>query len=168
MGALVVGIALLVLAPGAQARVASAADGIAVDQGLEGSIAAVMNTVRAGSKARALSVSPSLTRAARQHAKSMGRDGYFSHSSANGASLTRRLDAYYPSPLVGETILWATGSVTPEQVITAWLASPSHRRVLLARRWHEIGIAVIHVENAPGYFGGRNVTIVVADFGTRS
>ena len=167
LGVFVVGIALLVLTTGAQARVAVTFDDMVVDQGLEGSIVAVMNTVRAGAKVRALSPSRPLTRAARQHAKSMGRDGYFSHSSANGSSFTRRLDAFYASPLVGETILWSTGDVSPEAVVTAWLDSPPHRQVLLARKWHEIGVAVIHVAHAPGVYGGRDVTIVVADFGTR-
>jgi uncharacterized protein YkwD len=48
-----------------------------------------------------------------------------------------------------------------------WLRSRPHRRNLLTPRWREIGLSAVHVAAAPGFFGGRTVTIVTADFGVR-
>jgi uncharacterized protein YkwD len=46
--------------------------------------------------------------------------------------------------------------------------SPPHRANLLSPRWREVGLAAVHVGRAPGVYGGREVTIVTADFGVRS
>jgi uncharacterized protein YkwD len=48
-----------------------------------------------------------------------------------------------------------------------WLNSPEHRKILLTARWREIGLAAVHVTSASGTYGGREVTIVTADFGVR-
>jgi uncharacterized protein YkwD len=48
-----------------------------------------------------------------------------------------------------------------------WLNSPSHRRTLLTAEWREIGLGAVHVASAPGAYGGREVTILTADFGVR-
>jgi hypothetical protein len=48
-----------------------------------------------------------------------------------------------------------------------WLDSAAHRKIMLTARWREVGLSAIHVTSAPGTFGGREVTIVTADFGVR-
>jgi uncharacterized protein YkwD len=47
------------------------------------------------------------------------------------------------------------------------MASPEHRANILAPTWHEIGIAAVHVEAAPGAYHGQPVTILTTDFGVR-
>jgi uncharacterized protein YkwD len=45
--------------------------------------------------------------------------------------------------------------------------SPEHRANLLNRKWREMGLSAVHEVNAPGVYGGDEVTIVTADFGVR-
>jgi uncharacterized protein YkwD len=97
----------------------------------------------------------------------MGKKGFFSHSSAGGASFGHRLQSYYGSSVVGEVLYWQQGLAEARDVVSAWLASAPHRASLLTRRWREIGVAAVFVRNAPGAFRGRDVTLVVTDFGTR-
>ena len=102
----------------------------------------------------------------------MGKKGYFSHSSLGGSDMGHRLQSYYPASkrgvyAVGEVLYWQQGRVTPAEVTAAWLESPPHRSDLLAARWREMGVSAVYVENAPGVFHGRDVTIVVVDFGVR-
>ncbi len=47
------------------------------------------------------------------------------------------------------------------------MASPEHRANILSPKWREIGVSSVHVARAPGVFGGREVTIITADFGVR-
>jgi uncharacterized protein YkwD len=128
-----------------------------------------LNAVRREHGLRPLAFSAQLARAARVHAVSMGRRGYFSHSSADGSSLARRLARYYrPSAqhlVVGETLYWRSPHASPGDVVTRWLQSPEHRHILLDPEWRDFALEAVYVPAAPGVFGGRPVTIVVADFG---
>ena len=45
--------------------------------------------------------------------------------------------------------------------------SAPHRANLLTARWRQIGISAVHVNAAPGTFGGQATTIITADFGVR-
>jgi uncharacterized protein YkwD len=49
-----------------------------------------------------------------------------------------------------------------------WLDSPPHREILLSPKWREVGLGAVKVENAPGFYLGRDVTVITADFGVRS
>ncbi len=102
----------------------------------------------------------------------MGRLGFFSHSSADGSSSGTRITSFYPVAgarawAVGEVLLWGDQGLSASQALATWLASAPHRTQILNGRWREMGIATVEVDNAPGVFGGRDVTLVVADFGTR-
>lgn len=126
-----------------------------------------INRARAEEGLRGLRRSDGLARGAAFHAASMAREGYFGHS-----DLGRRLSAFYPGGdpakrSVGETLYWTASLVTPAAVVSRWLSSPSHRRALLAKRWRDVGVAVVRAVAAPGAFGGQTVTIVVVDFGRR-
>jgi uncharacterized protein YkwD len=146
--------------------------GPAADTGLAAGITDAVNATRAQSGRRVLQVSAQLSRAALQHALSMASRGYFSHSSPDGESVGQRLGQTYTRRgshrwSVGETMVWSTRALTPAGAIAMWLASPTHRHTMLARRFREIGVAAVRIANAPGWFGGRSVTLVVADYGVR-
>ena len=47
------------------------------------------------------------------------------------------------------------------------LSEELRRKIMLTARWREVGLSAVHVPSAPGTFGGREVTIVTADFGVR-
>jgi uncharacterized protein YkwD len=152
---------------------ADAASGTTSDDAVAGAIGARINSVRTAKTLRSLRVSSGLVKAARQHATSMAQLGYFSHSSSDGASLTRRLSGFYPTKgaihwAVGEIMIWVPGNLTADVALSAWLSSAPHRREIFTRRWREFGIAVVHAANAPGVYGGCAVTIAVVDFGARA
>jgi uncharacterized protein YkwD len=103
----------------------------------------------------------------------MARVGYFSHSSANGATFLQRISRYYKtrgyrSWYAGENILWSSGTLDARTAVRLWMGSRGHRRNILASGWREIGISARSFASAPGTYRGRSVTIVTTDFGARS
>ena len=131
---------------GAEARSLSSA---------EQSLFKTMNAVRTSRGLAPLRVDVRLVRAARGHSADMMRRQYFAH----GSVATRALRAGARGPLFGEDLAWGTG-VTPQWVIDRWLASPSHRAVLLRPGFRRVGIGF-----ASGTFIGHGgATVVTADF----
>ena len=119
-----------------------------------------------------LRFSSKLAAAAREHSAEMAQRGYFSHDSANGTSFDKRISRYYSISgkhywSVGENLLWSSPDVDAVGALNMWLNSPEHRKILLTARWREIGLSAVHVASASGTYGGREVTIVTADFGVR-
>lgn len=161
-------VAWLVAAPagaGVSRRLASV-------QALESGVLVEINDVRQEHGLAALHLSPKLSAAARQHSVEMATRGYFSHDSANGGTFDRRIIRYYSSAgrhfwSVGENLLWSSPDVDAAGALRMWMNSPPHRENLLTARWREIGLSAVHVPSAPGAYGGREVTIVTADFGVR-
>lgn len=141
-------------------------------QTLNRRVLTAVNRFRAAHGLVALHESPALDRSARQHSFEMGKDGYFSHSSADGTVFWRRIQHYFQARnysywSVGENLLWGAPSVSAGGAMRMWIASPEHLQNLLAPRWRSIGVSAVHVVGAPGVFGGRRVTIITADFGVR-
>jgi uncharacterized protein YkwD len=172
-------VALALVALAAAGRAPSQAQGAAAKQsisvlaanGVETPARIRLNAVRRAHGLRPLRFSSELAQAARAHAASMGARGYFSHTSADGTPFARRLARFYARTsrhfLVGESMYWRSPNAPPGDIVARWLASPAHREILLDPAWREIGLEAVRVPRAPGIFGGRAVTIVVADFGAR-
>ena len=102
----------------------------------------------------------------------MAQRGYFSHDSANGTSFDKRIARFYSLSgkhywSVGENLLWSSPDVSASSALDMWLNSPEHKKILLTARWREVGLSAVHMISAPGTYGGREVTIVTADFGVR-
>lgn len=160
------GLALLLAAPAsARERPAPAHTLRAQAPSMAAEVRAAINAVRRSHDLDTLRSSPALGRSARVHARSMASRGFFGHSSSNGTSAASRIRRYYPGSWVGETLLWRSPGVTAQQVVALWMSSPPHRRVLLHPAFRDVGIGVVRAPQAPGTFGGLDVTIVVADFG---
>ena len=139
---------------------------------LERGVLADINAFRAANRLGPLRVSASLNAAARSHSQQMEADGYFAHNSFDGTAFWKRIKTFYPSGgygfwSVGENLLWSSPDVSASSALDMWLNSPEHRKILLTARWREIGLSAVHVTSAPGTYGGREVTIVTADFGVR-
>jgi uncharacterized protein YkwD len=154
---------------GGQARVAAEPN---LDPELEEQVLDELNAARKARGVVPLRRSGELTAAARAHAISMGRLGFFSHTSADGTSPTRRIASFYDVAgssgwAVSEIIQWSQGDVSAAEALEAWLSSDHHRRQLERAIWREAGVGIVHVEDAPGVYGGRDVTILVVDFGRR-
>jgi uncharacterized protein YkwD len=139
---------------------------------MESSLLGQINGVRARHGLRPFRLSAGLTAAAAQHSQSMAQKGYFSHDSANGGTFWRRIASFYGYHgyrdwSVGENILWSSPDVSSAGALRMWMESPEHRANLLDRQWREIGLSAVHAADAPGVYGGDEVTVVTADFGLR-
>jgi uncharacterized protein YkwD len=115
----------------------------------------VINVTRAKHGLRPLRVSPSLRRSARRYARRMLRHDYFGHGSRISASRRfRRL---------GETLGLNWGwRARWRRIVRAWMRSPSHRRILLSRRYTWVGVGF-----ARGRMGRTPASTWVAHFGKR-
>jgi uncharacterized protein YkwD len=112
-----------------------------------------------------------LTLAAQRHADDMVARGYFAHVTPGGATLANRVGVTgymrgWPAWELGEAISWAQEPLdTADTFVQAWLASPSHRAILLDRGFRDVGMGVtigLAVD-----LGGNGATAVL-DFGARS
>jgi uncharacterized protein YkwD len=115
---------------------------------------------------------PALVAAARAHSADMVQRGYFAHESPEGAGPADRAQrAGYMRGAdewqVGEVLLWSRGEpLTAARAVELWLGSPGHKRILLARRYREVGAGP--VAGAPmGDPGQQPATTVTVVFGRR-
>jgi uncharacterized protein YkwD len=137
---------LLIPATGAQARTLSSS---------EASLLRTINSVRTARGLAPVRLDLRLTRAARGHTADMLNRQYFAH----GSIARRAAAAGARGPRFGENLAWGT-SVTTRWVVDRWLASPSHRAVLLRPGFRRVGIGISF-----GTFAGRgNAAVVTADF----
>lgn len=102
---------------------------------------------------------PLLSSAARLKAEDMAARGYFSHTSPDGLSPWHWFSLVgYEYRAAGENL--AVHFESDENVLSAWMKSPSHRANILNDAFTEVGIAA-----AEGEFEGRKTTFVVQLFG---
>ncbi|MGI9616847.1 MAG: CAP domain-containing protein [Acidimicrobiales bacterium] len=81
--------------------------------------------------------------AALGHSADMNARGYFSHTSADGSSMSNRIDRQgYDWRSIAENI--AQGQRTPEQVVQAWMNSSGHRANILNCGLTEIGVGFVN------------------------
>jgi hypothetical protein len=105
-----------------------------------------------------LKENPQLTQAAYQKAADMLAQDYFSHWSPTGVSPWYWFKKEgYNYQIAGENL--AIGFLDSDEVVRAWLNSPSHRDNLLNPNFQEIGLAVLK-----GDFQGSETTVVVQLF----
>jgi uncharacterized protein YkwD len=109
-----------------------------------------------------------LNAAADAYSADMVARGYFAHVSPEGRSVADRVRAtgYLGGSndwTLGEDIGWGTGSEsTPAAIFRAFMNSPPHRRVILSREFHEIGVGVSAGVPVAGQGAGSTF---VLDFG---
>lgn len=98
-----------------------------------------LSQVRAQEGRGALKPSGQLTRAATAHAEDLARSGRFSHEGSNGSSVGQRVRKQgYKFCFVAENIAEGQGSL--QDVLEGWMASPGHRRNILAEQAVEFGL----------------------------
>lgn len=122
-------------------------------------IVALTNQARQARKVAPVKLNPLLTKAAEKKAADMAQKQYFAHISPTGVSpWTWFKQAGYSYTYAGENL--ALDFVSGEDVIDAWLKSPTHRSNLLGTKYKDIGVAVVS-----GKIGGVTSLIVVQMFG---
>ncbi len=102
-----------------------------------------------------LKVNYKLVEAAKTKAVSLAKIEDLKHTkSINGGLWWPLIDAGYVYRLVGENL--ALNIEIPEEVVSSWMGSPSHRENILERSFEDIGVAV-----ASGYFEGLPASYLV-------
>ena len=140
---------LLVPVTGAQARTLS---------GSEASLLRTINSVRTARGLAPVRMDFRLVRAARGHTADMLNRQYFAH----GSIASRAVAAGARGPMFGENLAWGT-RVTAQWVVGRWLASPTHRAILLRPGFRRVGIGI----SFGSFAGCRNAAVVTADFAGR-
>jgi uncharacterized protein YkwD len=134
---------------------------------VERQVLTCVNRERAKHGLAAVHAQTNLMRAARAHSRSMAASSYFSHSSLGGSSFASRLIAFgygragYRRWMTGENIYCArvgTLYATPQVAVMRWMASSSHRAVVLTAAFRDAGIGVAR---------GGNTRYFTLDMGRR-
>ncbi|MBI4079289.1 MAG: hypothetical protein HY429_03275, partial [Candidatus Levybacteria bacterium] len=103
-----------------------------------------------------------LTKAAAMKAQDMISKDYWAHNAPDGVTPWAFFNKVnYGYLYAGENL--ARGFTKSEDVVKAWLASPSHRDNMLSQNYDEIGFAV-----AQGKLLGEETTLVVEFLGSRT
>lgn len=124
------------------------------------SIEAFTNDARAVLSLSPLAENELLRRAAQRKAEDMAANGYFSHESPDGRAPWDFMKAAgYDYLHAGENL--AVHFYDSSDVVSAWMASPSHRANIVKPVYTEIGIGI-----AAGLYEGKQTTFVVQFFGT--
>ncbi len=109
-----------------------------------------------------LSYSEKLADAARRKADNMFSENYWAHNSPSGKSPWTWFKAVgYNYLYAGENLAKDFGST--DRMVSAWMASPTHRDNIVNAKYSEIGLAVV-----PGTIEGKDTVLVVQLFGTPS
>lgn len=101
-----------------------------------------------------------LNKAASLKAVNMLEENYWAHFAPSGKSpWDFILGAGYKFTYAGENL--AKNFTNSDDVVAAWLASPTHRENLLNSKYRDIGIAVVE-----GTLNGQQTILVVQEFGS--
>ncbi len=104
--------------------------------------------------------SEKLADAARRKAANMIEEDYWAHNSPSGKTpWVWFKSAGYSYLYAGENLAKDFGST--DRMLSAWMASPTHRDNIVNAKYKEIGIAVV-----PGTLQGKDTMLVVQLFGT--
>jgi uncharacterized protein YkwD len=114
-----------------------------------------INNIRHAYGLHKLRPSYSLFVSAKLYSRRMMRSDYFGHMS--------RIPVASRWRTAGETLAWHSGwRLSPRRTVGRWMASSSHRAVLLSRRFTRIGVG-----RTRGNYGSTRATMWVAHVGRR-
>lgn len=109
-----------------------------------------------------VTLNPLLSTAATNKGNDMFTSNYWAHISPSGKTPWEFIrGAGYDYEYAGENL--AKSFDTSDQVVEAWMNSPTHRANLLKPEYTEMGLAVIN-----GKLLGEETTLVVQEFGTQT
>lgn len=118
------------------------------------------NEQRTRSGLAPLQFSPALALAAAHKGENMFAEDYWAHVSPGGKDPWFWINQTgYEYIVAGENL--AKDFVDPQSVVSAWMASPSHRTNILNSKYEELGMAVLE-----GNLNGYRTTLVVQMFAT--
>jgi uncharacterized protein YkwD len=116
-----------------------------------------INQERAQHGLSALRINDALVTSARAHSTDMGQRKYFDHNVPGGQTWQARVirSGYalrgYKIWKAGEDIYWGAGlKSSPVAAVDAWMHSASHRAVILAKGFRDIGIGAVQAPDGGG------------------
>lgn len=125
-------------------------------------IITMVNQKRIEANLPPLTLSDQLSTAATQKAQDMFGQDYWAHISPTGTSpWTLITSSGYEYLYAGENL--ARNFNSAEEVVNAWMNSPSHRANILKPEYKDIGLAVMN-----GRLNGEDITLVVQEFGAKA
>lgn len=117
------------------------------------------NAERAKSGLSQLTLNGTLSTAAAAKAADMFTNGYWAHNSPQGKTpWDFIIGSGYHYTLAGENL--AKNFQTSDGVVSAWMASPSHKANMVKPGYQDVGFAVVN-----GVLNGEETTLVVQMFG---
>lgn len=109
----------------------------------------------------ALNLNPALSAAASAKAQDMFSKNYWAHVAPDGATPWQFIEGSgYTYLYAGENL--AKDFADSQGVVSAWMASPSHKDNVLKKEYQDIGFAIVN-----GRLNGEETTLVVQMFGQR-
>ncbi|MFH0864183.1 MAG: CAP domain-containing protein [Candidatus Gottesmanbacteria bacterium] len=134
--------------------------GFATDINIE-KVVNLTNNVRAEAGLTPLSLNNELSAAAAAKANDMFNKNYWAHFAPDGTTPWIFIqNAGYHYLYAGENL--AKDFNDSPGVVSAWMASPTHKDNILKKEYQDIGLAVVN-----GRLGGEETTLVVQLFGTK-
>jgi uncharacterized protein YkwD len=153
-GAVICCCAVLAWQPGAAHAKSSGLDGT------ERKVVKLVNRIRGRYGLRKVKASRTLAHAASDHTGDMLRADYLSHNSSDGTPMPTRVRRYTGARWVGENIaVTARRRGVARRVVRMWMASPSHRAVLLSPNSRRIGVG-----RERGRLGSAAYSVFTVDF----
>lgn len=120
------------------------------------------NKAREENKVAPLALSPQLSEAAAKKAKDMFDKNYWAHNSPDGTTPWVFIkNSGYNYTYAGENL--ARGFSETPDVLSAWMASPTHRENILSPNYKDIGFAI-----KTGILNEEETVLVVEEFGSTS
>lgn len=118
------------------------------------------NSERAKSGLPPLSENPQLDAAASAKAANMFSENYWAHFAPSGKTPWDFIQSSgYKFSFAGENL--AKNFYTSDEVVRAWMNSPTHKENIVSSKYKEIGMAVVE-----GNLNGQKTTLVVQMFGS--
>lgn len=164
-GALVAALVLVLPAVCGAAEAPSARAERAAGMGdVERQIVRTVNRIRNRHGLPALRPTRALAVSAARHNADMLRHDFFAHHSSDGTPMVHRVRRHIAARRVGENLaaLSPRARRQASRTVRGWLRSPSHRQVLLGRRFGRVGVA-----KARGRIGARSAVVFTLDVASR-
>jgi uncharacterized protein YkwD len=127
---------------------------------VERKVVRLVNRIRTHHGLRKLKASRTLAHAASDHTGDMLRADYLSHDSKDGTPMATRVRRYTGARWVGENIaVTSRRRGVARRVVRMWMASSSHRAVLLSPKSRRIGVG-----RERGRLGDAAYSVFTVDF----
>jgi uncharacterized protein YkwD len=153
---------IALIAPTRPALAATAASRDAAANAQIQQIIALVNQRRAEAGLAPVKVNATLTSCAQSYSEVQASQGAINHTGPDGSNPGQRLKRCgYAWKHSGENL--AAGYVDANEVMTAWMNSPGHRKNIMNGKLKEIGIGFAHRDNDPGQY----YDYYVMELGTR-